>query len=912
MAGTRTAKARTSTAVSQVVNTATSTVALVSSPNPSAFGCGVTLTATVTAGATGSVAFHEGTTVLGTGTISSGVATLTISSLAGGTHSITAQYGGDSNYSGSVSTAVSQVVNTLSSTVALVSSPNPSAFGSGVTFTATLPTNATGTVTFLDGATSLGTGTISSGVATLTISSLAGGTHSITAQYGGDSNYSGSVSTPVSQVVNRLSSTVALTSSPNPSAFGSGVTLTATVTAGATGTVTFHDGATSLGTGIISSGIATLTISSLAGGTHSITAQYGGDSNYSGSVSTPVSQVVNTLSSTVALTSSPNPSAFGSGVTLTATVTAGATGTVTFHEGATVLGTGAISSGVATLTISSLTGGTHSITAQYGGDTNYSGSVSTPVSQVVTMVSSTVALASSPNPSSFGAGVTLTATATAGATGTVTFHEGTTVLGTGTISSGAATLTISSLAGGTHSITAQYGGDANYSGSVSTPVSQVVNPVTTAVALASSLNPSNLGASVTFTATLPVDATGAVTYYDGSTALGTGSLSSGIATLTTALLTPGTHSITAQYGGDFNHTAAVSTPVSQIVNSAPAVTLTSSPNPSTFGASVTFTATFPLAATGTVTFYDGTTVLGTVSLSGGVASLTISSLAAGAHSIRVLYGGNARVAPVVSDPLSHVVDPLSSTVALNISPNPATQGRPVTLTVTVPASATGTVTFNDGTTVIGTGAVANGAATLTVTNLATGSHSITAVYGGDANHTAATSPAVSLTINSAVTADFNVTNQTPAQLIPPGASASYQIAITSVNLPFTNAVTLGATNLPQGATFTFAPSTITPGNAGATSTFTVSVPKQIAALHRSPRVPLILAVVLLPFAALKRARVKPHRLLIWLVVSLGFIGSAIGCGSGGYFNQPQQTYVITVTGTSGNLVHSTTATLTVQ
>ncbi len=133
-----------------------------------------------------------------------------------------------------------------------------------------------------------------------------------------------------------------------------------------------------------------------------------------------------------------------------------------------------------------------------------------------------------------------------------------------------------------------------------------------------------------------------------------------------------------------------------------------------------------------------------------------------------------------------------------------------------------------------------------------------------------------------------------------------------MNGPFTNAVTLSATNLPLGATFTFAPSTLTPGSAGATSTFTVSVPKQSAALDRSTRVPLVLAVVLLPFAALKRARSKPHRLLIWFVVSFAFIGSAIGCGAGGYFNQPQQTYVITVNGTSGNLVRSTTATLTVQ
>jgi YVTN family beta-propeller protein len=899
--------------VSQTVNLATSTVALASSPNPSTFGASVTLTATVTSGATGTVTFHDGTTSLGTGTIGTGIATLTTSSLAVGTHSITAQYGGDSNYNGDVSTPVSQTVNQASSTVALASSPNPSTFGASVTLTATVTSGATGTVTFHDSTTSLGTGNISSGIATLTTNSLSVGTHSITAQYSGDSNYGGAVSTSVAQVVNMAIPTVALASSPNPSIFGATVTLTATVTSGATGMITFHDGTTALGTVTVASGVAVLTTNSLTVGTHPITAQYGGDSNYTGAVSTSVSQVVSLATPAVTLVSSLNPSTFGANVTFTATVTSGATGTVTFHDGTTSLGTVTIGSGVATLTTTSLAGGTHSITAQYGGDSNYNTAVSTPVSQVVNQVSSSVALASSLNPSTFGASVTLTANVTPGATGTVTFHDGTTSLGTGTISSGVAMLTTGSLAAGTHSITAQYGGDSSYNAAVSPPVAQVVSLATPAVALVSSLNPSNSGASVTFTATVPVDATGTLTFYDGMTALGTGTISSGIATLTTSSLASGTHSITAKYGGDSNHNSSVSSPLSQVVNlGAPASPLVSSLNPSAFGASVTFSITFPAGATGTVTFYDGTTAIGMGGISNGVAALTTSSLTAGTHSITAQYAGDAKQPPLVSAPLSQVVNPLSGTAALNVSPNPATQGSPVTLTMTLPASATGTVTFYDGTTILGTGPVVNGAATFTVTNLAAGSHSITAAYGGDANHAAATSPALSLTINPAVTADFNVINQTPAQLIPPGASASYQISITSVNLPFTNAVTLSATNLPQGATFTFVPSTITPGNAGATSTFTVSVPNQSVALDRETRVPLVLAFVLLPFAALKRARNKSHRLLMWLVVSFAFMGSAIGCGGGGYFNQPQKTYVITVTGTSGNLVRSTTATLTVQ
>ena len=153
---------------------------------------------------------------------------------------------------------------------------------------------------------------------------------------------------------------------------------------------------------------------------------------------------------------------------------------------------------------------------------------------------------------------------------------------------------------------------------------------------------------------------------------------------------------------------------------------------------------------------------------------------------------------------------------------------------------------------------------------------------------------------------------TTAQSIPPGASASYNISITSVNAPFTNVVTLTATNLPPGATYTYSPATVTPGSAGASSTFTVSVPKQSAAMRYGSKTPLVLAVLLAPLALLRRTRSRPPRLLLWLLLTLTSIGVVTGCGVGGYFSQTQQTYTITVTGTSGSLVHSTTATLTVE
>jgi len=189
------------------------------------------------------------------------------------------------------------------------------------------------------------------------------------------------------------------------------------------------------------------------------------------------------------------------------------------------------------------------------------------------------------------------------------------------------------------------------------------------------------------------------------------------------------------------------------------------------------------------------------------------------------------------------------------------------------------------------------------------------VYSGDATYNGATSSPLSQVVTQAVsisTPDFTVTSTTGPQLIPPGASASYSITVTPVNGAFNNVVTLTATNLPPGSSDTFAPTAVTPGSSGATSTFTVSVPKQSAALRRVSKTPFALAVLLLPFAFLRRTRARPPRLLLWLMLGLTSLGAISGCGTGGYFNQPQQTYTITITGTSGNVANSSTVTLTVQ
>ncbi len=394
---------------------------------------------------------------------------------------------------------------------------------------------------------------------------------------------------------------------------------------------------------------------------------------------------------TTTLASSANPSTYASSVTFTATVSpSAATGTVTFKDGSTTLGTGTLSSGKATYTTSALAAGSHSITASYGGSTTYNSSTSSTLTQTVNKANSTATLTSSSNPSTYGSSVKFTATvAPSKCTGTVTFKDGSTTLGNGSLSSGKATFSTSTLTAGSHSITGSYGGDSNCNSSTSSALTQTVNKANTTTTVSSSSNPSAVGSSVTFTATISsTTATGTVTFKDGSTTLGTGNVSSGTATFSTSTLAVGSHSITAVYSGDSNYNTSTSSKLTQTVKQASSTSVSSSTNPDPSSAPVTFTAVVsPSAATGTVTFMDGSTSLGTGTLSGGVAGLTTSSLANGTHSITAIYGGDTNYIGSTSSVLTQNVLALTS-----ISLTPASPSVPVGAT----QQFTATGTFSDG------------------------------------------------------------------------------------------------------------------------------------------------------------------------------------------------------------------------
>ena len=379
-------------------------------------------------------------------------------------------------------------------------------------------------------------------------------------------------------------------------------------------------------------------------------------------------EVVSAVDTTTSLQSSEDPSKFGDSVTFTATVSPAQstngtpTGSVQFSiDGAAVGNPIPLdASGLATLTTSSLAVGSPTVAASYvNADGNFNDSSTTLAGgQIVTTADTTVSVGSSAPTSVFGQSVTLTASVAAVTsglptpTGAVEFFDGATELGTASLNGGSATYySTAGLAVGSHAITAQYLGDGNFSGSTSTVVSQTVSKDGSTAAITSSASPSVLNRSVSFTVTVNAAApgsgtpTGTVQFsIDGSKFGSAVALAGGTATSTSiSTLKLGNHTITAIYTGDGNFTASTAPSFIQVVNKDNSTTnLVVTVNPSVFGQSISFTASVAAVApgtgtpTGSVTFFDGSTTLKTVTLTAGAAIYTTTKLATGQHAITAL------------------------------------------------------------------------------------------------------------------------------------------------------------------------------------------------------------------------------------------------------------------------------------
>lgn len=402
--------------------------------------------------------------------------------------------------------------------------------------------------------------------------------------------------------------------------------------------------------------------------------------------------------------------------------------------------------------------------------------IATPVN------STTIALASNPDPAEVLHVVTFTATVSTGAgtgtlTGTVTFSDtfgGTTnEIGTpvSVNSAGVAIYATGNLAVGVHVISATYNGDStHFPTTVPATLTETIYEPTKVVITAAPKSPSQVGTPVTFTATVsaiggtyPLD--GSVTFTDSLAAFSgnTIAISGGVATFTTNALVGGVNVITATYTPVTSNLiqGSVGTLNQDVVENS-VVTVTSAPNPSIYGGTVTFTVTVPTtgsaAATGKVNIVivpvgaSSPTYPLSVALSGNPATATaaISTLPVGSYNATATYSGDTNYASATSTLTApQVVNQVGTATTLAAAPTPGIAGNPVAITATVTPSSgsitpTGTVSFTDtfnGATVSLGSAIAvtkAGTATVNPATLAPGTHSIVATYSGDTDDAGST------------------------------------------------------------------------------------------------------------------------------------------------------------------------------
>ncbi|MBL8299593.1 MAG: Ig-like domain repeat protein [Rhodanobacteraceae bacterium] len=776
----------------QTVNKASTALGLASSSNPSSRGQNLTFTATVLAvvpGAglpSGTVNFFldGAATPSGSGTLTAGVATFSISTLAVGTHTLTATYPGDGNFLTSNGTlSPVQTVNKASSTTTLASSLNPSVFGQSVSFTATVaavaPASdiATGTVDFvIDGGAPQAVTVDANGKATLTTAALSGGGHSVQANYSGDGNLNSSSGMLTGQQqVSRADTATQVSASSNPSSVGQSVSFTATVAAVApgsgipAGSVNFViDGGTPQPVVLDASGQASYSTSSLTVGPHSVAVSYLASTDFNASsANLSPNQVVNRGDTQATLASSANPSQYGQPVTITASIAAvppaggTPTGSVTFSvdggaPGAAVTLTG----GQAVLALPTLSVGTHTVVANYSGDAGFNPTSATlSPAQQIDKAATAASLTSTPNPSIRGQNVDFVATVSAvspGAgipTGMVQFFLDGAAAPTASVAlaGGSATYSSAALALGPHTMAVNYVGDDNFAASTATlAAAQVVNGAPSTTTLSSSLNPSRYGQAVTFTAAVTAPSSpqlpgGSVNFViDGGTPQPATLDGNARATFTTSNLAAGTHTVVANYAGDANAAASSGTlaPVQTVDPAITSSALVSSANPSSFGQSVTFTASVSTSApntpVGTVEFVvDGGSAVPVTLDAAGQATFTTSALSVGTHSVSANYPGSSNYGASSSSLTpQQTVNEAAAAVALQSSQNPSAQGSAVTFTATVTAVApasgvpAGAVDFViDGGTPT-TVALSAGVATLTTSALTPGTHTVVANYDG--------------------------------------------------------------------------------------------------------------------------------------------------------------------------------------
>jgi uncharacterized membrane protein len=642
----------------------------------------------------------------------------------------------------------------------------------------------------------------------------------------------------------------------------------------------------------------------LATGTDTLTATYTPDtassSAYNG-VSGSSSVSVSTASAGLALVASPAAATYGQQVQLTATLmpaasqsTAANGETVTFYSGGAILGTGTLSSGVAMLSLSTLPIGTDILTAVYAGDSTFAPGTSSALAYAVQAIAPAISF-SIPN-HTYGDGPFAVA-AVSNSPSPIIYSV---LSGPATVAGMSVTLT----GAGIVVLQASQPATGNYAAGTQTASFTVASETPTIVFSA----PNHTFGDAPFAVSANSNSTGAFTY----------SVDSGPATIngsTVTLTGAGTVVLRATEAAAGNYSVAALTATFSVASSSQTIAFAAPSASISYG-----TAPIVLSASASsglaVTF---SVLSGPATLSG--SSLTITG--AGTIVIAADQPGNANYSAAIEVTRSIQVNKATPSGSLTTTANPVLLQGVVTFTATVASpigTPTGSVVFSDSGTALGPGNLTGGMATLSLSTLATGSHTITATYSGDANFASVTTATVMETVE-----DFTLSptgSGTSSQTVAPGATATYTISLTlagGATLP--TAVNFSAFGIPAGATATFNPASLPAGSSATGTTLSVQTPLTAGldrrSFDRNGLAVVAMGLLLLPFTRKSRRITRPMRRTMLAVLSLAFVGGLAGitgCGggsSGGGSTQPQ-TYSITVTATSGSLSHSTNVSLTVQ
>jgi hypothetical protein len=359
-------------------------------------------------------------------------------------------------------------------------------------------------------------------------------------------------------------------------------------------------------------------------------------------------------------------------------------------------------------------------------------------------------LQSSESPAQYGDTLVYTASVGTGS-GTVDFtvdaDQPAPIHRTADVKNGVATFEVAGLILGAHTIDAAYSGDGTFLPGTER-FTQTMNVRPTITTVTSSRNPSAVGQSVTFRAAVSAGAglvpTGAVVFTIGNSpqAALTATVpldDTGVATFTTSNLLVGAHTVKVSYPNAAPFAGSVGTLGQTVTRATSSVSLTSSRASSVWGQSMTFTATLtPDVAQGSIDFMvDGKLVVRAVIGNTGVATLTTSTLAVGAHTVVAKYSGSAVLAPSSSTTLKHTVAQARSKVVLTSNIARPAVGASITFTAVVSAVApgvgtpTGNVQFLVDGKLYGAAPLVHGRAGLITKSIPAGNHTVTAKYVGN-------------------------------------------------------------------------------------------------------------------------------------------------------------------------------------